>query len=55
MQMIKNQIYWRGFAAYHIYMALPFLDRLPGWTYFWLVPSAGDYAEWKASINRQQI
>lgn len=42
--------YWKGFCAFHIFMALPFLQHLPLWAYGWLLPSAGDYSEWDNAI-----
>lgn len=43
--------YWKGWAAYVIFMSLPRLDILPLWTYGWLLPSVGDYSEWDTAIE----
>ena len=43
--------YWKGFAAFHVFMSLPVLHLLPYWSYGWLLPSVGDYTEWESAIE----
>lgn len=42
--------YWKGFAAWQLYRALPVVV-LPYWAFGWLLPSVGDYAEWDNAIE----